>query len=302
MNRLYLALILLLTLALSSLISCTQNNWIPLIEGSELPGYSYLGKPHSSIQVEGLQRDSLGNYTEGLGLADPLGVFSVVELNGEHVIRISGEVIGGLVLSDSMENFHLKLKFKWGNHKWAWMHGRPKDGGILYHQGIARHEFQIHENDVGSYWSRKVILDVPASYSHDLPQAIIAARPYLEKYVSSLTDSMLVFDPNAPPHHFNGSKGRKDWQIVIANPYNESQHGDWNTLELICWDNHAAHVVNGKLNMVVLNSQYRNNDQLLPLSKGRLTLQSEGAELFFRDIKYKKLEQTPDILLPFLIK
>ena len=126
-------------------ISCQNSEWQSLFNGKELPPYHhYLGIPDASIDIPGLEKDSLGNYIQGLGWSDPLKVFSVAGLENESVIRISGQVIGGLVLADSLSNYHLKLQFKWGDIKWDWMEGRPKDGGILYHQRKGgRHEFQI---------------------------------------------------------------------------------------------------------------------------------------------------------------
>ena len=297
------SLIRILLLSVFILSGCSHDNgWYPLFNGRELPPYHhYLGRPDASVDVPGLKRDSLGNYLESMGWNDPLNVFSVDTLESEPVIRISGEIIGGLVLSDSLANYHLRLKFKWGNIKWDWMKGRPKDGGILYHQRKGgRQEYQIHEGDVGSYWSKKVSLDVPARWTDDIPGAIVKAKPYLTPLVSTLDDSMLIFDENAPLHHFDGIGGPKDWQIVIASPYNEKPAGEWNTLELICWKNHAVHIVNGKVNMVLLNSYYRQDGILRSLESGKLVLQSEGAELFFKDIEVKKLEHMPSVLKDFL--
>lgn len=287
---------------ISTLVSCKTNEWQTLFNGKDLPPHNhYLGIPDATIDIPGLKRDSLGNYLEGLGWNDPLEVFSVVELENEPVIRISGQVIGGLVLADSLSNYHLRLQFKWGDIKWDWMEGRPKDGGILYHQGNGvRHEFQIHEGDVGSYWAKKVVLDIPARYTHNIPEAINHAKPFLLPLVNTLQDSMLVFDAYAPFHHFDGSGGPKDWQIVIANPYNENPHGQWNSLELICWENHAVHIVNGKVNLVLLNSFCQTSEELIPLTTGRLVLQSEGAEIFFKDIHVKKFKTLPSVLKEYL--
>lgn len=280
------------------ILGCSENKWTPIYQGEDTLRFKhYLGIPDSSVNVQGLKKDSLGNYTEGLGYNDPLNVFTIDTLDHENVIRISGEVIGGLILKDSLANYHLKLKFKWGDLKWKWMEGRPKDGGILYHQGKVRHELQIHEGDVGSYWAKNVILDIPATSTTAIPNAIKKAKPYLEHLVSTLKDTMLLFDENGGLHHF---EGKNEWQIVIANPYNEKPHGEWNTLELICWRNHAVHIINGKVNMVVLNSFYRNGTELEPLISGRLTLQSEGAVVYFKDIVYQKLEKTPEVLSKYL--
>lgn len=290
--------IILLSLLLSACNKQKEGEWIPLFDGQQLPGYHYLGIPDSSIHGLDLERDSSGQYIRGLGYEDPLEVFSVLE--GEGMIRISGQVVGGLVLADSMKNYHLKLRFRWGDHLWDWMEGRPRDGGILYHQGRVRHEFQIHEGDVGSYWAKKVRLDIPARYTHAIPEAIHKARPFLVPLVNTLHDSMLVFDPAAGLHNFDGSGGPKDWQIVLAHPYNENARGEWNELELICWENHAVHIVNGRVNMIILNSFQDVDGESLPLDHGRLTLQSEGAVIYFRDIVFRTLTRVPGQLRPFL--
>ena len=281
---------------------CAKEKWQPLFDGANLPPSGhYLGRPDRSVEVPGLKKDSLGNYLEGLGYSDPLEVFSVADHQGESVIRISGQVIGGLILADSISNFHLKLKFKWGDIKWDWMEGRPKDGGILYHQRPGfRHELQIHEGDVGSYWAKKVVLDIPARITSDLPDAILQAKPYLLPLVNTLTDTMFIFDSRADLLHFDGSGGPKDWQIVLANPYHENPHGAWNSLELICWGNHAVHIINGKVNLILLNSFYKENDELRPLNSGRLVLQSEGAEIFFKEIEIMDLVKTPKLLESYL--
>ncbi|MEM1134676.1 MAG: DUF1080 domain-containing protein [Bacteroidota bacterium] len=302
MRKFKLVKIVLVSINLAFLSNCQNSKWEPLFDGKKLPPYNhYLGIPDSSINIPGLKKDSLGNYIEGLGWNDPLNVYSVVSLEGKQVIRISGQVIGGLILSENLANYHLRLKFKWGKIKWEWMKGRPKDGGILYHQRKRiRHELQIHEGDVGSYWAKKVILDIPASYSSEIPEAIVKAKPFLQPLVSTLHDTMLVFNHDAPLHHFDGGNGGKDWQIVIANPYNEKPHGEWNTLELICWENHAVHLVNGKVNLVVLNAHFEEDGKLFPLVSGNLTLQSEGAEIYFKDIQLKKLDSTPAELIDYL--
>ena len=61
---------------------------------------------------------------------------------------------------------------------------------------------------------------------------------------------------------------KNEWQIVIANPYNEHPHGEWNTLEVICWENHAVHMINGKVNLIVLNSFYLDDGQKKHLQVG----------------------------------
>ena len=60
----------------------------------------------------------------------------------------------------------------------------------------------------------------------------------------------------------------------------ERAHGEWNTVEAIVKDGHCQHIVNG----VMVNEGFDASIQ-----KGRLLIQSEGAEIYFRNIQLKKL-------------
>jgi len=272
--------------------------WEPIFNGTDLSNWRhYLAKPDTTIDVPGLQRDSTGAYLEPLGLmSDPLQVYSVAELDGEPVIRISGQVIGNLFTDREYENYHLRLRFKWGTIKWPWMEGRPRDGGILYHYrrsasgfGI-RHELQIHEGDVGSYWAKHTVIEVSSQWTTNLPESIVQARPFLQDLVPTLQDTMLVYDAGAPLHQFPGDNS---WQIVIADPLNEKPAGEWNDIEVIAYGNDALHIVNGVVNMVILNAHFDDGGQLKPLTRGSIQLQSEGAELFIKDVYIRELDAIP---------
>jgi len=56
-------------------------------------------------------------------------------------------------------------------------------------------------------------------------------------------------------------------------------------------------VVNGKVMMVLYHNQQSENGQDLPLTKGRIQLQSEGAELFYRNIRIQQINNLPADLL-----
>ncbi len=52
--------------------------------------------------------------------------------------------------------------------------------------------------------------------------------------------------------------------------------------------------------MVLYNSQQMENGQALPLKKGKLQIQSEGAEVFYKDIKIRSLAVIPSEFLKWL--
>ncbi|HUX58608.1 MAG TPA: family 16 glycoside hydrolase [Bacteroidales bacterium] len=94
---------------LSSCINRSSENtkWQPLFNGEDLTSWdTYLGPKYDTILNK---RDTIPT---GFNI-DPLKVFSVVELGGEKVLRISGEQYGGISTTDEFENYHLQLQFKW---------------------------------------------------------------------------------------------------------------------------------------------------------------------------------------------
>jgi len=77
----------------------------------------------------------------------------------------------------------------------------------------------------------------------------------------------------------------------------ENPSGQWNTLDLYCHGDTSIHVVNGKVMMVLYHNQQSENGKDLPLTKGRIQLQSEGAELFYRDIRIQPIDHLPSELM-----
>ncbi|TCD11274.1 DUF1080 domain-containing protein [Pedobacter frigidisoli] len=73
----------------------------------------------------------------------------------------------------------------------------------------------------------------------------------------------------------------KDYARITKKKDAERPKGEWNALELICMNGKVQFIVNG----VVVNEGER-----LSVSDGRILLQSEGAELYYRNIKIEEFE------------
>ena len=74
---------------------------------------------------------------------------------------------------------------------------------------------------------------------------------------------------------------------------NEKPAGQWNTIELLCFEGTSVHVINGVVNMVNTNSHLLIDGREVPLTKGVIQLQSEGAEVFFRNIEIRPIDKIP---------
>lgn len=258
--------------------SAGQDGWTSLFNGRDLTGWdTFLGIPHQTTEVRGLARGADGAYTEVIGLnRDPHGVFSVVRVDGAPAIRITGETYGALISREAYGNYHLRLQFKWGARRWPPRPDAPRDSGCCYHSvgplgasygfWMRSFEFQIQEGDVGDFYSLAgVLVDVSATPTDP-------ANP----------KSDLQYAPGAPA--VVGTSRRVIKARTVERPL-----GAWNTLDLYCLGQTSVHVVNGQT-MVALSGLRQKVDGLdVPLTRGKLQLQSEAAEVYFRQIEMRSI-------------
>ncbi|HYE97605.1 MAG TPA: PVC-type heme-binding CxxCH protein, partial [Planctomycetota bacterium] len=224
-------------------------------------------------------RDLAGWYTwlEKKGKnADPDKVFTVAD----GVLRASGKEFGYIATEKEHENYHLSLEFRWGTETWDPRKTKARDSGILFHVSgedkiwPSSIEFQIIEGGTGD------VLVVPAaSIDHD---------PALAHRYAGKPEKMLSPDgARVVRGRIDWEKRAKDWKDVLGvrGPADlEKPVGEWNTLQLRCENGGFIYWVNGT--EVVRGYGARP-------SKGRILLQSEGAEIFFRNIQLRTLPSPP---------
>ncbi len=279
-RKIVLKAVLLIFLFQGSLAQTLKDSgWQLLFNGKDLTGWdTYLGPKYDSV----LKKRS----TVPIGLNnDSDKVFSVVQLGDEKVIRISGEDFGGISTVNEYENYHLQVQFRWGQLQWAPRKTGKKDSGLMYHavgphgadggNWMRSHEFQIQEGDCGDYWAcAGAVADVRAR---------------------KMQNNTYVFDETGEIINFSTASiyGRR----CIKFPDAEKPTGQWNTLDLYCFGGTSVHVINGVVNMVLLNSRQLEGDREIPLNKGKIQIQSEGAEIFYRNIKISSIDKLPGNLI-----
>jgi len=266
----------------TSLEAEVEDQSITLFNGKDLSGwYTYQRQPEPTSEVAGIPKDAEGNYTLAIGLnKDPLNVFSVIEEEGEPAIRISGETFGILVTEQEFENYHLKLQFKWGEKKYPPRANEKKDSGILYHSigsegawggvWMKSLECQVQETDCGDYISvDTVFAEVPA--------------------IQNKEDNRYYYTPGADHLTFSHERSYCNKSADFENPM-----GEWNTMEIYTYNGNSVHVVNGRVNNRVYNARYLKDGKEVPLTKGKIQLQSEGAEIFYRNIRIEPITSIPE--------
>jgi len=216
-----------------------------------------------------------------VGLNPPgQNVFTVIEQDGKPVLRISGEIYGCATTKQEFSNYHLRASFKWGEKKWEPRLAELKDSGILYHSrgdfGVdywkswaLSQEFQVIEHGIGEYWTQ-------ATSGFDIRATPKAAGEEAPRW-----------NAGAPWMVFGGPDNH-----ALAGS-DEDRPGEWNTVELVCFEDRCVHIANGKVVMALRNARYKDGDRFVPMTGGKLQIQSEAAEVFYRDIAIRSISRMP---------
>lgn len=265
-----------------------EESWRPLLDGELSDWDVWLGRPHASVQglPEDLPLEADGKRKAPLGLNNDLKkVFSVSMEDGEPVLRISGEIWGGLTTKEIFSNYHFRAQVKWGEKRWEPRLERARDNGILYHAGGPHGagggnwkkslEFQVQEADMGDFWQ------------------VAGTRADIR---AKQVDAVWFYDPASEPLRF-GAEGEGVIKSHVAHlPGDfEKPHGEWNTLDLYVVGPNAVHVVNGRIVMVLMNAAAVDVETKMerPLKMGQIQIQSEAAECFYRRIELTTIHAFP---------
>lgn len=240
-----------------------SSEWTPLFNGKNLEGLDVF----------------LGRYGPDRLNDDPQNIVSVhdgmihIYKDAEHG---SQAPFGYIVTQQEYSHYHLRLEYRWGEKKFAPRTNVVRDSGIIFHM-VGPHkvwprgvECQIQEKDTGdtfTVYGTQITTTVDPETKGSRPQFMEAK------------------DGGVPLTQ--GSKG----VTRIIKSTTEEKEG-WNTVEVIVRGaDEFVHIVNGVVNN--RGSDIRELDSSgenwIPLNKGKILLQVEGAEVFYRNIEIKEL-------------
>lgn len=215
---------------------------------------------------------------------DPKQVFRIE--NG--VLRISGEEWGCITTHDEFSDYHLVAEYMWGDETFGDRLHAARDSGILLHSigedgaygGVWMHsiECQLIEGGTGDLL---VVGDKSDRFAITCPTASAPmGKPH-------------VYQPGGTPHTIHA--GRIDWYARDPNwsdikgfrGAKDVEHpvGQWNRIEC---------VVRGDTIRLILNGVLVNEAFAVRPRSGKIQIQSEGAEIFFRRIELYPINTRPD--------
>jgi hypothetical protein len=260
-----LALALLAGLALAGQQAEAKKDageWTPLFNGRDLTGwYTFLqkhGKNSDPDRVITIEDGSIRLY--------------------KHAADGSEVVMGYIATEKEYGDYHLRFQYRWGKKKFRPRHALKRDAGLYYHiigedaVWPKALQFQIQQTDVG---------DLLALYGFQLDTWIDPKTKNDEQA------TYLGPDKGGEPRVLGG-KGI-GYQKRLPGPFEVE---GWNTAEIIAKGDTTRHILNG--HVVNSGQNIRVVDQgdpkkAAPVTKGRIALEIEAAEMDFRNVQIKLL-------------
>ncbi|WP_339785853.1 DUF1080 domain-containing protein [uncultured Imperialibacter sp.] len=180
----------------------------------------------------------------------------------------SRQSFAGLVTKEEYSSYILTFDFKWGEKKFEPRTGNVKDAGVLFHifdetdfwpYGV---ECQIQEGDLGDLW----IIGARAS-----------ARVDASEHYATNGELKTKGEIENKYHRFSRSFS---WEVP-----------GWNKVEVEVNGDHATFTINGKVVNEAIDMKYwdAEKNSWEPLTKGKILLQAEGAEIFYRNVFINQL-------------
>lgn len=266
-----------------------EKGWTNLLNPKLDQWETYLSYHHQASYNGSIPLNEKGDTIQPVGYKNVNNVFSVVKEKNDLVLKVSGEYYGCVFTKESYKNFRMKLKVKWGTKKWEARTGKLMDAGILYFsQGpcgadywrawMLSQEFQLMEGHFGDYWN--------------IANSAIDIRAFLPE------GTMNAAAGHKQPFLSFGTGTKHTGYCMRTADYSTPDNG-WTEIELICYEGKSLHIVNGHVVMVLSNSRFNEKGVDKPLVEGKIQLQSEGCEVYYKDIKIKAIDKMPDEYLVY---
>ena len=244
--------VLLLFLLCSATLSAQEPGGKPLLYDAALTGWSVLIEGRGAVDVAEQE-------------------YFVWEDSVLHVLPRakagSTQPFALLVTDSSYSYYDLHLEYRWGDKKFAPREAAVRDAGVLYHVHDTTEfwagslECQIQEGDTGDAW-------------------IIDSRVRANINVDAQN-----FNPTDGVTEQRGSSGDRRYTRV-PRQYCWEQPG-WNSVDLEVRGDSARYYVNGHLVNAVFDAEQPGAEvgEWVPLRRGPVALQAEGAELYYRRVR-----------------
>ena len=215
------------------------------------------------------------------GVSDPSGFFALED----GLIRTypgaeagSDQPFAGLITEALFSDYHLTLEYKWGEKKFGPRNEMVRDAGIMFHVTGDPEiwpnslELQIQEGDTGDAW----IVGMQAS--------------------STVQNTIRNYAPNGSVETRGSTEERRFARFHRSYMW---ERPGWNKVEIIVRGARSTFIVNGQVVNALFNARQQDETGAwVPVTAGRILIQAEGAEVFYRNIRIASLADNPPKTTP----
>ncbi len=241
----------------------TQPVWQNLFDGRSLDGWSL-------FQLGSGEHDRYDAVMVEQGMLHFLGP----KFHGPDEAAM-----GHIATLQPWSNYHLRVDYRWGERRIAPRGLQRRNSGILYHLAPDRDilfpdgiEFQVEETDVG---------DAITINNRALAGPLLGGTPLWPGWIPGM--------PRTYEAPLSAGGIARQW-FRHAGQFERLE--GWNTLDLIAFDDCAAHLVNGRIVQTLFGmvGRTRADGTSPPLTGGRIALEFEAAEIWFRNVNIRPLK------------
>jgi 3-keto-disaccharide hydrolase len=239
--------------------------------------------PTETIRLfNGVDLAGFSPWLKKTGHADPLKVFGVTD----GTIHVSGEDNGYIATDKEYRDYRLTVEYKWGK--------RTDGGKYVRNSGILLHATGPDGNANG-VWMACFECQLAQGCAGDI--IVIPGKDQNGAAIPVTHTAETVLGPDKRPRWKKGgtprvfTKGQLWWtlhdadfeELLDTRGKNDIENpvGEWNRVECTCAGNRITIAVNGQ----TINSCY----DVFPAA-GKILLQSEGFEIYFRTCELKPLQ------------
>ncbi|WP_035601474.1 DUF1080 domain-containing protein [Haloferula sp. BvORR071] len=235
------------------------SEWTSLFNGKDLSGWTITIKD----AAPGEDPDKLVQVRDG-------AIHMYADTDPERKVPF-----GVITHEKTFSRFHLALEYRWRDKKFAPRKDAIRDAGLLYHASRTDTiwppsvEYQIQEGDSGDII---FIQESGLSWMHPNPELAPKGQG----------DAALLPEDGGYP--------RIAQNQTYFGRFPEYDHlTGWNRAEVIVQaDESAEHILNGHVRSRLSNIRHLTGG---PLKEGKICLQLEGAEIEYRDIQIRELDE-----------
>jgi hypothetical protein len=248
-----------------------------LFNGRDLTGWeAWLGYADTSLTFRG----NPGASPLGTGV-DTSEIFSVETIDGGPAIRAGGRYWGSLSTLEEFADYHLSLEYRWGGLE----PGQQRNNGVVYFS---------HGSPGGVFGTWRAGMEFQLQLGNNGMAIPMGNRI---RALTNVAQDMALDYPHRR-YWFSGraidlANGNPAYSVGAA-VNAEKPIGEWNRIDLYVVGNTAIHVVNGVVVMYLMNvGELDASGKRVPLTRGRIQLQAEGATTYFRNIRIEQIGTLP---------